>query len=174
MRDAAAQAGIANAAALPLLPPEAAIDLATFTRRYFRALFASLPRHAHVVIDNFQDAEGPAFETMMRVAFEQVPDEIHVLVLSLADPPESLARLLANQRIGSISPDELRLLREESDELVRSRLPLDEDALAALYERSGGWAAGIVLMTEHMRRTGSHSAPGAVASQGAVFDYFAG
>jgi LuxR family transcriptional regulator, maltose regulon positive regulatory protein len=174
MREAAAQGGLAKAHALPLLPAESVADLTSFTRRYFRELFANLPRPALVTIDNFQDAEGPAFETMIREAFAQVPDGVTVLVLSLSDPPAALARLVANRLIGIIGADELRFTRSESDQVVSSRLSIDEDALATLHERSAGWAAGLVLMTEHMRRAGPFEDASLAESQEAVFDYFAG
>jgi LuxR family transcriptional regulator, maltose regulon positive regulatory protein len=174
MREAAAQGGLAKTGALPLLPAESVADLASFTRRYFRELFANLPRPALLTIDNFQDAEGPAFETMIREAFAQVPDGVTVLVLSLSDPPAALARLVANRLIGIIGADELRFTRTESDRVVSSRLSIGEDALAALHERSAGWAAGLVLMTEHMRRAGPSEAASLAESQEAVFDYFAG
>ena len=174
MREAAAQGGLAKALALPLLPPESVADLASFARRYFRDLFAKLPRAALVTFDNFQDADGPAFETMTREAFAQVPDGVTVLVLSLSDPPPALARLVANRSIGIIGADELRFTRSESDQVASSRLSIDEDALATLHERSAGWAAGLVLMTEHMRRAGPFDEASLAESQEAVFDYFAG
>lgn len=174
MREAAAQGGLAKARTLPLLPPESASDLASFTRRYFRELFAKLHRPALLTIDNFQDADSPAFETLIREAFAQVPDGVTVLVLSLSDPPIALARLVANGLIGIIGADELRFTRTESDQVVSSRLEIDEDALAALHERSAGWAAGLVLMTEHMRRAGTSEDASLAESQEAVFDYFAG
>jgi ATP/maltotriose-dependent transcriptional regulator MalT/DNA-binding SARP family transcriptional activator len=174
LREAAAQGGLAKTRALPLLPAESVADLASFTRRYFRELFAKMPRPALLTIDNFQDADGPAFETMIREAFAQVPDGVTVLVLSLTDPPAALARLVANRLIGMIGADELRFTRSESDQVVSSRLAIDEDALAALHERSGGWAAGLVLMTEHMRRAGPSDDASLAESQEAVFDYFAG
>ena len=174
MREAAAHAGLAKAHALPLLPAESAADLASFTRRYFRDLFAKLIRPALLTIDNFQDAAGPGFESVVRGAFAEVPDGVTVLVLSLSDPPPALARLVANRLIGIIGADELRFTRSESDQVVSSRLSIDEGALATLHERSAGWAAGLVLMTEHMRRAGPCDEASLAESQEAVFDYFAG
>ena len=174
MRQAAAKAGFSKAAALPLLPPESAMEVAVFAKRYFSALFSALPRRAILVIDNFQDANDPAFLTVMRVALEQIPEHVAVIVLSLSHPPPALARLVANGLIDLVGADELRFTRAESDDVVLAKLAAEESTLAELHERSAGWAAGLVLMIEHMRRAGAHAVPSLDESQEAVFDYFAG
>ena len=96
---AAARGGFSKQGSLPLLPTESAVELAAFTRRYFRELFGRLPRSAVLVFDNFQDAVGLSFETLSREALSQVPDGITLIVLSLSDPPNALARLVANRVI---------------------------------------------------------------------------
>jgi ATP/maltotriose-dependent transcriptional regulator MalT len=44
-----------HALPLPALTPEYLPDLIGFTRRFFRELFARLPRHALLVLDDYQD-----------------------------------------------------------------------------------------------------------------------
>jgi LuxR family transcriptional regulator, maltose regulon positive regulatory protein len=171
---AAAQGGFCKRGPLPLLPTESTVDLAAFTRRYFRELFERLPRSAVLVFDNFQDATGLSFETLLREALSQVPDGIAIIVLSLSDPPAVLARLVANRVIELLDPEELRLTPDESKQLVLSQLALDDTALAKLHDRSGGWAAGLVLLAEHARRVGPHNDSALGESQEAVFAYFAG
>jgi ATP/maltotriose-dependent transcriptional regulator MalT len=174
LRGAVARVGDAKHRDLPLLPGDAIADIAAFARRYFRALFSTLPSGTILVLDSLQDAEGTPFETVLLEVFEEVPDENQVIVLSLADPPAAFARLVANGRIATIADSELRMTREESDRLVLSRLHVDDRTLAALYERSDGWAAGLVLMAEHLRRTPAGEPTLVAASPNAVFDYFAG
>jgi ATP/maltotriose-dependent transcriptional regulator MalT/DNA-binding SARP family transcriptional activator len=171
MREAAARVGISR---LPLLPAEAVVDLPVFARRYFRELLGKLPRPATLVLDNFQEASASAFHTIIGEAFLQVPDGVTAIVASLSEPPPALTRLVANRLIGSIGGDELRFTRAEADQVVSTRFALDENVLAELHERSGGWAAGLVLMAEHMRRAESRELPALAESQEAVFDYFAG
>lgn len=172
LRRAAVQAGVRRAGALPLPPAEGISSVDGFARRYFAALFAVLPRPSIIVFDNVEDAAGPALHGILRAAFEQVPADIDIIVLSLSDPPPELARLAANGAITAIHAEELRFTREESDAVVQSRLNLDDAAMAALHERSAGWAAGLVLMIDHARR--AHDVPQVAESQEAVFSYFAG
>ena len=170
---AAARSRLVKHGPLPLLPADSPTELSAFTRRYFRKLFGAFPRSGVLVLDNFQEAVGASFDTLSREAFAQVPDGVTVIVLSLSDPPITLARLVANRIISLIDAEELRLTRDESKDVVRLQITLDDDALDALHERSGGWAAGLVLMTEHARRLGPRK-DSLLESQKTVFDYFAG
>lgn len=171
---AATQNRLSNRAPLPLLPGESPTDLSTFTRRYFRKLFEAFPGSGVLVLDNYQDAGGSSFDTLSREAFSQVPDGVTVIVLSLSDPPIALARLVANRAIILIDAEELRLTRDESKQLVRLQMVLNEASLDTLHDRSDGWAAGLVLMAEHARRLGPHQQAALGESQEMVFDYFAG
>lgn len=174
MGQGAARAGLRKGEALPLLPPEASVNPAAFAQRYFRALFERLPGAAVLVLDNFQDAVGTPFDTVARHAFEQVPDGRRVIVLSLTEPPDTLARLVANRNVEVLPAGELRFTEDETKRVASARMQLGEQTLAALHERSGGWAAGLVLMVEHARRRGQGAAAPMAGTQEAVFDYFAG
>src|SRR5450755_135925 len=171
---AATRSRFSRHASLPLLPGESLADLTAFARRYFRSLFEAFPRAGVLVLDNYQEAAGPAFDTLSREALSQVPDGVTVIVLSLSDPPIALARLVANRAIILIDADELRLTPVESKQVVLSQIALDDAALEMLHERSGGWAAGLVLMAEHARRHGLRHDDALGESQAKVFDYFAG
>lgn len=162
-----------RAAKLPSLPAEGAVDLAVFGRSFFRSFFALLPAKTIWVVDNFQEADGVWLGSILREAFLQIPGDLSVIVLSLVDPPPVLARLVANGTIRSIASTELRFTRQESDALVLSKVVADERLLAGIHDRSSGWAAGLVMMIEHMRRAGTPELPSLEESQAAVFDYFA-
>ncbi|HSV18975.1 MAG TPA: BTAD domain-containing putative transcriptional regulator [Casimicrobiaceae bacterium] len=174
MQRLATQATGARAAGLPTLAAEQMSDVTGFARRWFRALFARLPNPAILTLDNFQDVAHTGFPVLVREALEQIPEGLRVILISVTDPPPALARLVANGIIDVVGPDELRFTREESDAVARSRIVLDAAARAALHERSAGWAAGLVLMIEHVRRSGATALPPRTESEAAVFDYFAG
>jgi len=170
MRELAATLPSPKAGKLPSLPAEGAVDLAVFGRSFFRSFFALLPAKTIWVVDNFQEADGVWLGSILREAFLQIPGDLSVIVLSLVNPPPPLARLVANGTIRSIGPTELRFTRQESDALVLSKVVADERLLAGIHDRSSGWAAGLVMMIEHMRRAGTPELPSLEASQAAVFD----
>lgn len=171
---AAARSRLRRGKPLPRLAAESSGNIAAFAHRWFRALFARLPADAVMVLDNFQDAADTAFGDVAREALAQVPAGRRVLVLSLSDPPETLARLVANRHIEVVPADELLLTAAEAEQVLSTHPELDRDARSALYAQSGGWAAGLVLMAEHARRHGAGSTVRGTHSREAVFEYFAG
>lgn len=154
---------------LPLLTPEYLAGIPTFTRRYFEILYR---RCQTIVFDNYQDvpADSP-FHDMLASGFDLLPEGVHAIVISRTEPPPSLARLQAHDRISLFHYNDICFTREEERELVKRRLPLlDETSIASMHERTAGWAAGIILILEHGRFDGRI----AESTNERVFDYFAG
>src|SRR2546423_630554 len=160
---------------LPLLAPEHQASLAQFTRRYFQHLFAQLKTPFAIVFDGCHDvpASSPLHE-VLRHAIHELPPGGCIVRWSRGDPPGSLARLRANRSLSVLGWDELRLTREETKSIVAQRLPrLPAGSLDALYARTEGWAAGLVLMLQQAKSGGSIAEPPATTRK-LVFDYLAG
>jgi ATP/maltotriose-dependent transcriptional regulator MalT len=157
---------------LPLLTPEHQPGLAVFTRRYFERLYAQLKAPFAVVFDGYHAVPASSqLHEVMRVALETLPPGGRVLVISRGDPPATLTRLRANQALSVIGWDELRLTRDEAGAIAARRRPgFTTEAVDALYARTQGWAAGLVLMLEQ----GKVSEPPGSSSRQLVFDYLAG
>jgi len=163
-------------AALPLFTPEYQNNLSTFTRRYFRELFARLTPPFALVFDNYQEVPDQSrLHEVLREGLEEIPAGGCVIIISRRDPPTSLARLRANQRLEVMDPDSLKLTRAESDALVKLRgHSFPEPVLQRLYDKTRGWAAGLVLLLGHSDNEASLAElPGDMTPQ-VVFDYLAG
>ena len=161
---------------LPLLSPEYQHGLAVFTRRYFQQLFARVKAPFAIVFDGCEQVptSSPLVE-VMRVGLQELPPGARAIFLSRTDPPPVLARLRANRSLSLIGWEELRLEREESAAIVAQRRPtLAPEAVDALYARTQGWAAGLVLMLEQAGQSGSIGQAPDLATRKLVFDYFAG
>ena len=161
---------------LPLLTPEYQASLAVFTRRYFQRLFAQLKPPFAVVFDGYQEvpASSPLHE-VMRTALQELPPGGCAILVSRGDPPASLARLRANRALAHIGWEALRLTRDETASIVAQRLPaLPPGSLDSLYARTEGWAAGLVLILEQAKVTGSMAGPPDSSTPKLVFDYLAG
>lgn len=157
---------------LPYLTPEYLRDLPGFARRFFRKFFARLPAHATLVIDNHHDASGSAFDELLREAVGEVPDGLHLIVISRTEAPSRLLRGIANGGIGCIGWNEMRMTAEETAALLTLRLPHMADRADELHVLTGGWAAGVVLLGAVGRDEPSLTG-GQLQPDNAVFAYFA-
>jgi DNA-binding SARP family transcriptional activator len=173
MNVAAEAGGRVRRGLLPRMPTEAGIDVGTFARRYFRALFAVLPGDTVIVLDNYQDGTDSPLDTILRHAIEETPSGALLVVLSLTPTPAALARLVATQTVTRLDPERLRFTLEEARAVASCFDSIDPATIGALHEQSGGWAAGLVLMLEHQRHAGGSDSTSSVDAHGAVFDYFA-
>jgi ATP/maltotriose-dependent transcriptional regulator MalT/DNA-binding SARP family transcriptional activator len=164
-----------DAVALPVFTADYASDLPAFTRRFLREFFALFPPGSVLVVDNFHEPKGDA---AWRFAFaeglREIPDGMNLVVLSREPPVPEMARLVGEQRITRIEWEALRFTSEESSAMTAPAHFAPELA-QAIYRASDGWAAGLVLMREHLARANGTSA-GTLLPEGkeAVFAYFTG
>ena len=161
---------------LPLFTSEYHADPSAFARRYFRTLYSGLRAPFVLVLDNYQEVSSrSAFHAAMLDAVAELPPDGCIVVVSRTEPPAELVRLRANRLLQLLRWEDLRLTRDESDAIVAlwGRV-LPSGALAELYLKTEGWAAGLVLMLEHSRVNGGLDLmPNSRAPQ-VVFDYLAG
>ena len=165
-----------KSAALPRLTPEYHAGIAAFTRRYFQALYRLLGPSFVLVFDGYHEVPAQSvLHEVMRVALSEVPAGGHVLLVSRRDPPPSLARLRANRALQVLGWDDLRLSRGESDAMLASRgAPMSSETAARIYERTQGWAAGLVLLLDQAISRDSLAAAPDMSAPELVFDYLAG
>jgi ATP/maltotriose-dependent transcriptional regulator MalT len=171
---AAAEVAPGEQEPLPLLTPEYLADLSGFSRRFFRELYARLPRPAVLVLDDSQEVLGEStFHALLVESASEIPEGLNVILISRGEPPSLYARLLANRTLALLDWHALRLTAEEARGIAYA-FSSDEALLETLHRQSGGWAAGLTLMLERVRRNGI--APGRLEAETreAVFNYFAG
>jgi LuxR family transcriptional regulator, maltose regulon positive regulatory protein len=174
LRDAAGSLARKRRTPLALFTPEYASDIAGFARRYFRDLYPRLPGGSLFVLDNYHELplDSP-LHVVLSIAVEEATEQITLMILSRTDPPQQYSRLLASERIASIDSKLLRLSFEESREIARLRLEVDDDLARSLHERSDGWAAGLTLMLEGVKRSTLSTGEVQAEAREVVFDYFA-
>lgn len=162
---------------LPLLTPEYLSDLPGFTRRFFRNLFSTVSEPPILVLDNYQEViPGSVFHTVIDVVISELPLGYSLIAISRTDPPPQLARALANNLIGQINWNDLRLTLEETKAIVAATglLESTEETLTLLQEQTNGWIAGLVLMMERFKETGAINHTYQSETMGTVFNYFTG
>ena len=161
----------------PLLTPEYALGIATFSRRFFEEFFSRLQVPSVLVFDNYQDAgEQTLLHDILKSGLDAVPEGMHVIVISRGQAPEQLSRLRANGALQQIGWDELKLTQEETQALLKQKIKKADikELTKTLYEKTEGWAAGIVLMAEHMNTGTKDKAVLKPHNYEQIFSYFAG
>ncbi len=166
--------GDRQAQALPQFSPAYLPDLPGFTRRFFRAVFASLPPRAILVFDDCQEAMCESVETILREGLAEVPEGVTVIALSRGEAPTSLARMRVAGHLFSIGGDELRLTLSESTLLAHQVGLQAEQELSALHARVDGWAAGMVICLAAFGASGTRNPMLISKSKIHIFEFFAG
>ena len=175
MGQAAKRASPRKRRPLPLLTPEYLQGITTFTQRYFENLYSRLKIPSVLVFDNYQEvsANSPFHEVILN-GLSRVPEKINVILLSRREPPSVLIRLRANNLMNVIGWDELCLTLEESSAIIKLKpqQKLPKETIHYLHNTTNGWAAGLVLMLESMKKGIEPQRLGKLAPE-EIFDYFA-
>ena len=136
---------------------------------------------ALLVLDDYHVIGSQLVHDSLGFLLEHRPAGICVVLASRSDPPLRLARLRARGQLAEVRAAELRFTPGEAAALLEqvaagSGLPLPDAAVAALAERTEGWAAGLQLAGLSLR--GQDDIAGFVAaftgSHRYVLDYLAG
>ena len=156
---------------LPLLTAEYQFNEQVFAYDFFEQLFAWLPKPAYLIFDNYQDIpEQAALHSLLAAVCRLIPEHVRLFFLSRSAAPKEFSNLFAKRRIMELTTTDLQLDLAETQAIVAlHQLNLNQDAIAALHESTGGWMAGVILCLAQMEK--GNTAREIV--NGSVFDYFA-
>jgi LuxR family transcriptional regulator, maltose regulon positive regulatory protein len=133
------------------------------------------PEQVVLVLDDYQLVEAPLVDESLAWLLERLPSQLRLVLASRADPPLPLARLRAAGQLVELREDDLRFTREETAALLRMAVEADlsEAAVAALGDRTEGWAAGLQLAALSLQGQADTSAfvEGFSGSHRYVLDY---
>jgi DNA-binding SARP family transcriptional activator len=159
---------------IPLLSPELDRDPASFARRYFRNLFASLAPGTVITLDNLHEIpeRSPLYMSLANAA-EEIPRGSLLLLVSRDAPGTAFARLQANRIMRVVDAGDLKLTLPETRLMLHERAHVQDPDATELHELCQGWAAGLTLLMER-RRHGDPLRTSAISlSLQNIFDYFA-
>jgi len=172
------QRAVSEHSVLPSFQSEHLSAIPTFTRNFFRAFFAGLPRGAVFVFDNWQDigSDGAA-TSLLPIIMEQIPDHVKLVVISRNEPRPELARLRANEAMKCILWDRLRLSRAEAGAIAklrqRRRRLFSRAYVDKIYAATEGWPAAFTLMLSQQPSFDATSNAHLRGDSQTVFDYLA-
>jgi LuxR family maltose regulon positive regulatory protein len=100
-----------------------------------------------LVLDDYHLISNALIQEAMAFLLEHAPPNLHLVVLTRADPPFPLPRLRVREQMTEIRGDDLRFTLQEMTDFLNSvhRLSLSSQQITALESRTEGWAAGVQL-----------------------------
>jgi len=118
--------------------------------------FWSMTAPVVLVLDDAHLLWNTECRDALSVLADHVPPGSRLVLAGRDHPPLRVARLRVEGRILEIGPADLSLSRQEAASLLRAAdVPLGDDDVAALHQRTEGWAAGLYLAALYLREGGS-------------------
>jgi ATP/maltotriose-dependent transcriptional regulator MalT len=108
---------------------------------------AALPAPGLLVLDDYHLVQAPAVHAAVAFLLDHLPPALHLVIASREDPPLPLPRLRARRQLTEVRAADLGFSVEEAAAFLDSGmgLRLAEAQVAALVDRTEGWAAGLQL-----------------------------
>ena len=111
-----------------------------------RSELAELLEPVVLIVDDLHELRSAEALAQLERLLAVLPSSARVVLSSRRDPPIRLHRLRLADEVAEIRASDLRFTEREARELLAgSRISLSEGGVAALYERTEGWAAGLRL-----------------------------
>jgi LuxR family maltose regulon positive regulatory protein len=99
-----------------------------------------------LIIDDLHELRSADALAQLEHSLAVLPSSVRVVLSSRRDPPIRLHQLRLADEIAEIRAADLRFTERETRELLASSgISLSDGGMAALYERTEGWAAGLRL-----------------------------
>lgn len=163
-----------SSVALPELPMNPG-DWAPYARRLFRLIFQRYQGELLIVLDN-HEAIPPhsGLHALLAFALEEVPRQGKLVFVSRGEPPAVFARARANNLLGLMGADELRLSADECRQLALvRRAELSPEDVDRIFQASAGWVTGAILMLEYARPAKRLGRSAFQNDGGVLYDYVA-
>ena len=111
-----------------------------------RSELAELLEPVVLIVDDLHELRSAEALAQLERLLAVLPSSARVVLSSRRDPPIRLHQLRLADEVAEIRASDLRFTEREARELLAgSRISLSEGGVAALYERTEGWAAGLRL-----------------------------
>jgi LuxR family maltose regulon positive regulatory protein len=112
-----------------------------------------------LVLDDYHLIATPAIHTAMAFLLDHLPPQLHLIMLTRADPPLPLTRLRSRGELTELRAADLRFRADEAATFltVMMRLPLSSDEVTALEARTEGWVVGLQLAALAIQDRADHA-----------------
>jgi len=139
--------------ALALLHTPEALPLSTVLTNLLNEI-ALVRREAILVLDDYHVMKDQIIQESMLFLVDHLPPTLHVVLATRTDPELPLSRLRVRGQMLEIRSSDLHFSPAEATSFLvhRMDLPLSEEDVATLHQRTEGWIAGLHLAALSMRK----------------------
>jgi LuxR family transcriptional regulator, maltose regulon positive regulatory protein len=105
-----------------------------------------------LVLEDYHVIQSGPIHQYISYLLDHLPPNVHIILISRAEPPLPLARLRARGQLVEIRTNDLRFTSDEAAEFLKHsmKLNLDNAKVALLSKRTEGWIAGLQLAAVSM------------------------
>jgi LuxR family maltose regulon positive regulatory protein len=159
---------------LPLLQLPQPPPLETILALLVNDIAAILPGFVFV-LDDYHVIDSPAVHAALAFLLDHLPPQMHLVIVSRADPPLPLPRWRVRGQLTELRAEDLRFTVEEAAVFLKAAgLTLADEDVAVLEARTEGWIAGLQLAALALQRLPPGGANESRSSAGAFVAAFAG
>jgi LuxR family transcriptional regulator, maltose regulon positive regulatory protein len=100
-----------------------------------------------LVLDDFHSITSREISDSLSFLIQNLPDELHLVLITRTRPGLPLPLLRARNELLEIETNDLRFNQQETDSFLRIKMQtaIPSSAVAGLYQKTEGWAAGLQL-----------------------------
>jgi LuxR family maltose regulon positive regulatory protein len=105
------------------------------------------------VLDDYHVIRSTAIHNALTYFIGHAPANLHLIIITRADPPIPLSRLRADGRLSEIRAKDLRFTPEECNQFLTELmgLSMEKNEIAAVEARTEGWIAGLKMAALSMQ-----------------------
>ncbi|MDJ0755035.1 MAG: LuxR C-terminal-related transcriptional regulator [Ardenticatenaceae bacterium] len=136
-----------------IAPPKAASNTAPndvmtdIVNEVTAALTSQPDAHVFLILDDYHLIHNRVIHKTIVFLLEHMPAQMHLILVTRADPPLPLARWRARGQLVEIRQQELRFSTEEAEDFFKQVMqrPLSAADVETLNRRTEGWIAGLQM-----------------------------
>lgn len=115
---------------------------------------AALPAKTVLVLDDYHRIKDEGIHQAMDFLIQHLPQQLHLVITSRADPPLSLSRLRARGEMTELRSHDLRFDHFEATAFLKQSLSpkLSAAQVQSLEAKTEGWAAGLKMAALSLQR----------------------
>jgi LuxR family maltose regulon positive regulatory protein len=106
-----------------------------------------------LVLDDYHCIENSNVHHLIGYLLDNLPTQVHLVILTRADPPLSIARLRGRGQLNELRMEDLRFEPDETQSFLHwfEDIRLSPDDVQTLTQRTEGWIAGLQMAAVSLR-----------------------